>query len=111
MTAKSKTTTQEVDELPPLVDDDGEVRELTAEDFKHFRPTIEFPELVEAFERAREAMRARGQRGPQKAPTKERVTLRLDRDVVARYREGGPGWQTRLNDDLVKLHKRRGVRP
>ena len=84
-----------------------EVRELTEEDFKHFKPISEFPELVKAIEAAREEMRARGQRGPQKTPTKERVTLRLDREIVARYRDGGPGWQTRLNDDLVKLNKRR----
>ena len=51
--------------------------------------------------------RARGQRGRQKAPTKEQVTLRLDRDVVESYRAGGPGWQTRINDDLAKLQKRR----
>ena len=36
-------------------------------------------------------------RGPQKAPTKEPVSIRLDRDVVAELRRGGRGWQTRLN--------------
>jgi uncharacterized protein (DUF4415 family) len=101
MTAKRKPTPAFPDHLPPLTDEEGEVRELTAEDFKYFRPSTEFPELVEAFERAR------GQRGPQKAPTKERVTLRLNREVVENYRASGPGWQTRINDDLVKLNKRR----
>jgi uncharacterized protein (DUF4415 family) len=52
-------------------------------------------------------MRARGQRGPQKAPIKERVTLRLDHDVVESYRAGGPGWQTRINADLLALQKRK----
>jgi uncharacterized protein (DUF4415 family) len=85
------------DTLPPLTDEDGEVRELTAEDFKHFRPMGEvFPELVEAFERAR------GQRGPQKAATKDRIGLRLDRAVVEHFRATGPGWQSRINDVLVK---------
>jgi uncharacterized protein (DUF4415 family) len=36
-------------------------------------------------------------RGPQKAPTKEAVSLRLDRDVVDHFRAQGPGWQTEIN--------------
>jgi uncharacterized protein (DUF4415 family) len=90
-------------DLPPLVGPDGEVRELTAEDFKHFRPTSDFPELAAAFERAR------GQRGPQKTPTKDRVGLRLDHGVVEHFRATGPGWQSRINDvlaDYVKQHSK-----
>jgi len=98
----SRKTIHSVTDLPPLVGEDGEVRELTAEDFKQFRPSSDFPELVEAFERAR------GQRGPQKTPTKERVALRLDREIVAHFRAGGPGWQTRINDALAGLVKRSG---
>ena len=41
-------------------------------------------------------------RGPQKAPTKTMVTLRLDRRVVDHFRAGGDGWQTRINDALMK---------
>ncbi len=33
---------------------------------------------------------------PPAAATKERVTIRLSREVVARFRASGPGWQTRL---------------
>lgn len=107
MTAKRRPMPTMPDHLPPLTNEEGEVRELTAEDFKHFRPSSEFPELIKVFEAAQDAIRARGARGPQKSPTKERVTLRLDPDVVASYRAGGPGWQTRINDDLVSLRKRR----
>jgi uncharacterized protein (DUF4415 family) len=39
-------------------------------------------------------------RGPQKAPTKVQVALRLDRDIVERLRASGEGWQTRLNELL-----------
>jgi uncharacterized protein (DUF4415 family) len=46
--------------------------------------------------------RARGQRGPQKAATKDRIGLRLDREVVEHFRATGPGWQSRINDVLVK---------
>jgi uncharacterized protein (DUF4415 family) len=37
---------------------------------------------------------------PKGSGTKELVTLRIDRDVLKRFREGGPGWQTRLNEAL-----------
>ena len=50
--------------------------------------------------------RARGQRGPQKAPVKDRVGLRLDHDVVEHFRATGPGWQSRINDILVDHVKR-----
>jgi uncharacterized protein (DUF4415 family) len=30
--------------------------------------------------------------------TKEQVTIRFDRDVLAALRATGPGWQTRVND-------------
>ncbi|MGL6210689.1 MAG: BrnA antitoxin family protein [Paracoccaceae bacterium] len=43
------------------------------------------------------------QRGRPKAPvTKISTTLRLDAEVVEKFREGGPGWQTRMNDALRK---------
>jgi len=75
-----------------------DIPELTDENFfNHARPMREvFPEIVETFERMR------GQRGPQKAPTKERVGLRLDREVVEHFRRTGPGWQTRINAVLAE---------
>ena len=33
---------------------------------------------------------------------KEQVTLRIDRDVLDYFQEGGPGWQERINDALRK---------
>lgn len=76
----------------PLIDAEGEVRELTAEDFKRFRPAREvFPLLLQTKLRVR---------GPQKTPTKERVTIRLSRDVVQRFRATGDGWQTRVDKAL-----------
>jgi uncharacterized protein (DUF4415 family) len=44
--------------------------------------------------------RYRGQRGRQKKPVKQSVTLRLDPEVLATYRATGPGWQSRINDVL-----------
>jgi uncharacterized protein (DUF4415 family) len=42
---------------------------------------------------------ARG-RGPQKRPTKRLVSLRLDPEIIERFRATGPGWQSRINDTL-----------
>lgn len=33
---------------------------------------------------------------------KELVSLRIDQDVLEHFREGGPGWQDRINDALRK---------
>lgn len=42
-------------------------------------------------------------RGRPKADvTKVSTPLRLDPDVIAAFRAGGPGWQSRINDALRK---------
>jgi uncharacterized protein (DUF4415 family) len=54
-------------------------------------------------------VRRQGERGPQKAPVKERVTLRLSAEVVDYFRASGSGWQTRLDQALreyVQEHQR-----
>ena len=67
--------------------------EWTAGDFTRARPFAEvFPDLAAS----------RRARGPQKEPTKVAVSLRLSRDVVERFKSGGPGWQTRIDDALKK---------
>jgi uncharacterized protein (DUF4415 family) len=39
-------------------------------------------------------------RGLQRAPTKKQVTLRLDPEVIDKFRATGRGWQARMNDAL-----------
>jgi uncharacterized protein (DUF4415 family) len=39
---------------------------------------------------------------PKKTAPKEAVNIRLDPDVVAHFRAGGPGWQSRINAVLRK---------
>ena len=71
---------------------DPDTRELDDAWFARARPaSVVDPDLVE---------RVRRGRGRQKTPTKEQVTIRLDADITAHFRAGGPGWQTRLNDAL-----------
>lgn len=65
-------------------------------------------EAVDAFWDAA-TVRRRGERGPQKAATKERVSLRLSPEVVDYFKAGGSGWQTRLDQALkeyVQEHRR-----
>jgi uncharacterized protein (DUF4415 family) len=75
-----------------LVDSRGEVRELTRADLLRFKPAGEvLPDSV---------ARKLGVRGPQKMPTKQRITIRLSPDVVQRFRATGQGWQTRVDAAL-----------
>ena len=76
----------------PLINTDGEVRELTAADMALFKPATEVLPL---------SLRQKlGVRGLQKTPTKERITIRLSREVVEQFRETGAGWQTRVDAAL-----------
>lgn len=75
---------------------------LTEADFAKMRPAAEV--LPQAL------LRRRGQRGPQKTPTKTLVSLRLSREVLEHFRAGGEGWQTRIDEalrDIVEKQRRR----
>ncbi|HZE54231.1 MAG TPA: BrnA antitoxin family protein [Bradyrhizobium sp.] len=45
-------------------------------------------------------------RGPQKAPKKVPVSIRLSPIVVTHFRDQGPGWQARIDAVLTKIVKR-----
>jgi uncharacterized protein (DUF4415 family) len=72
---------------------------LTDEELASLRPAREAlpPEIFEALTK-----RKPGQRGPQKAPTKTVVSLRIDRDILEHFKSGGAGWQSRINEALRK---------
>lgn len=89
----------ERDPLPPLTDEDGEVRELTDEDFARAMRFEDLPKEMQA--------KLRPIRGPQKAPTKEQISLRVSRDVLGRFRATGAGWQTRMDEALREWIDRR----
>ena len=76
----------------PLIDSDGEVRELDAVDLVAFKPAAQ---VLPASLRQK-----LGVRGPQKAPTKERISIRLSREVVEQFRQTGDGGQTRMDTGL-----------
>jgi len=70
---------------------DADNPEWTKEKFDR---SIGFHELPERVQRALKG------RGPQKAPTKQLVSLRLSPDVLTALRATGPGWQTRVDTIL-----------
>lgn len=53
-----------------------------------------------------ELARMVGKRGPQKAPTKIPVSIRLSPEVVKHFKAKGPGWQSRIDDALRKIAKK-----
>ena len=83
---------------------DVENPEWTSDEMARAKPLMDLlpKETAEAFRRYR------GQRGPQKSPTKELISLRVDRDVVAAYRATGAGWQTRASEVLRAHIKKSG---
>ncbi|MEO5333376.1 MAG: hypothetical protein H7839_15290 [Magnetococcus sp. YQC-5] len=63
----------------PLTDKDGEVRELTDEDFRHFRSASSLPaSLVEKL----------GLHGSQKESSRKRITIRISHEEL----ENPPGF-------------------
>ena len=78
------------------VDDDNP--EWTEADFAKARPIGDFPELAAAFPNARK----RGRPAGTTSSRKTQVALRIDNDTLERFKAGGPGWQSRMNEALRK---------
>jgi len=64
------------------------------------------PDMRSAAEKAVKAATTKPAELPPKTPAipgaKEMVSLRIDRDVLDFFQEGGPGWQDRINAALRK---------
>jgi uncharacterized protein (DUF4415 family) len=80
--------------LPPVVFDD-ENPEWTKGDFDRARPIADYPALAAAFPKARGRPF-----GSTKPVRKEQIALRVDADVLEKYKAKGRGWQTRMNEVL-----------
>lgn len=77
--------------------EDVQSPEITPEQFAQMRPFAEvFPELAASIRRGR---------GPNKAPVKKLVSLRLSGEVIEKYKAGGAGWQSRIDADLRRINK------
>jgi uncharacterized protein (DUF4415 family) len=84
-------------------------KRYTASDLRAVSDNPEWTERdfakAKAFDEVFPAMR-KG-RGPNKAPTKKLVSLRLSPVVLDHFKAGGPNWQRRIDEALVKIVKRR----
>ncbi len=65
-------------------------------------PDDDIPDMStdEWFEKFKSAPVQRGR--PKSENPKVQTTIRLDADVIAAFKEGGPGWQSRINAALRK---------
>jgi uncharacterized protein (DUF4415 family) len=73
--------------------------EWTRKDFAKARPFSEaLPDLAASIRKGR---------GPNKAPTKKLVSLRLSGQVLEAYKAKGPGWQSRIDEDLRRYRSRK----
>jgi uncharacterized protein (DUF4415 family) len=71
--------------------------EWTAADFAGARPVSE----RHGAEFARSLVRPKDRPATIPGERKQAVSIRIDREVLDRFRAGGPGWQTRMNDALA----------
>ncbi len=83
----------------PLTEASGEVPPLTDTALRALQPVGKLPAALQ---------RKLGVRGPQRTPTKERITIRLSHDVVEQFRATGDGWQTRIDTALQEWLSARG---
>ena len=83
----------------PLIDKNGEVRELTQKDFARAKRAVEvFPELVEIRKKARGRLKS--------DQTKQSITIRLSPEVTQYFRATGKGWQTKVDEALLEYVKK-----
>ncbi|MGD0941389.1 MAG: BrnA antitoxin family protein [Terracidiphilus sp.] len=78
----------------PLIDNDGEIREIAAEDVAAFGP---FSALPGSEQKMLQKLR---RRGSQKTPKKVPISIRLSPDVAEGLRATGSGWQGRADEVL-----------
>jgi uncharacterized protein (DUF4415 family) len=83
---------------------EAEIQKQIAADPDDFEPTDEelanARPFVEMFPKLAEKMRRNMGGRPRVDKPKKSVHLRLDQDVVDKFKATGPGWQTRINDVL-----------
>ncbi|ESX88522.1 BrnA antitoxin family protein [Mesorhizobium sp. LSHC412B00] len=86
-------TDAEEGEIQRQIVDDPDDAETTDEQLAQARPFAEvFPELFESIRRTRGR--------PAVEKPKQVVSIRLDQDVISKFKATGKGWQARINEVL-----------
>lgn len=94
--SKRPLTDEEEAEIQKMIASDPDAPEATDEQLANMRPFREvFPDLAKSMDRE---IAKRGR--PPIANPKKPVTIRLDQDVIEKFKATGPGWQSRMNEAL-----------
>ncbi len=96
MTIKKVPDVSEAEEarIQKLIENDPDAPEVTDEQIAQAKL------FSDAFPTLAETMRRNVGGRPRSANPKVSVSIRLDQDVVAKFKEAGTGWQSRMNDAL-----------
>lgn len=82
------------DQVQAMIASDPDAPEATDAQLAQAKP------FTEAFPALAENMRKNVGGRPKSQNPKVAVSLRLDSEVVSKFKAQGPGWQTRINDAL-----------
>jgi uncharacterized protein (DUF4415 family) len=82
---------------------DEDVERMAMDDPENFHKTDE--------DWAQAVIHRPGIRGPQKAPTKKAIAIRLSQDVIENFKATGVGWQSRIDDALRTFLKEHPLKP
>lgn len=82
------------DQVQAMIASDPDAPEATDAQLAQAKP------FAEAFPALAENMRKNVGGRPKSQNPKVAVSLRLDPEVISRFKAQGPGWQTRINDAL-----------
>lgn len=98
MNSKKHTPISDTEEarVQKMIASDSDAPELTDDQITKAKP------FTEAFPALSENMRKNVGGRPRSKNAKVPVSIRLDQDVVAKFKATGPGWQSRINDVLRK---------
>lgn len=98
MTAKKHTQISDAEEarIQKMIASDPDSPELTDDDIASAKP------FAEAFPAIAETMGRNVGGRPKSANPKRPISIRLDQDVIAKFKATGPGWQSRINEVLRK---------
>ena len=91
-----KLTDSEEAALQKQIAADDDAQEANDDDLAQAKPFSEvFPDLMETIRRGRGRTAV--------ANPRKQISLRLDGDVIDKFKSTGKGWQGRLNDALRKV--------
>lgn len=94
MTDNDRISDAEEQRIQAMIAEDPDAPEVTDEQMARAKP------FGEAFPALAEKMRRNVGGRPKSANPKVPISIRLDSDVVAKFKASGPGWQSRMNEVL-----------